>query len=151
MKIILVPLDGSGLAEQALVYARMLAPLMSARIRLLHVVTDVDARSPLAYDISTLYSLSDVIAAQQERHQQSWQAVREHAEGYLASGLAQVVAVRQRLRPVGLVLVDEGAVAAPEVLHADPFPFQEQRAVMPRDGREQQVAVALGVPAEELA
>ena len=42
MKTILVPLDGSALAEQALVYARMLALLMSARVRLLHVVTEVD-------------------------------------------------------------------------------------------------------------
>ncbi len=31
MKTILVPLDGSVLAEQALPYARMLAPLLGAR------------------------------------------------------------------------------------------------------------------------
>jgi nucleotide-binding universal stress UspA family protein len=110
MKTILVPLDGSALAEQALVYARMLAPLMSARVRLLHVVTEVDARSPLAYDISTLYSLNDVITAQQERHQQSWQAMREHAEGYLASQAL-------RLRDEGLdVDIDVHFGSSPEVI-----------------------------------
>jgi nucleotide-binding universal stress UspA family protein len=89
MKTILVPLDGSALAEQALGYARMLAPLVSARVRLLHVVTDVDTANPLAYDISTLYSLGEVVAAQRERYHQSWQTMREHAEGYLASQAIQ--------------------------------------------------------------
>ncbi|MBK9712616.1 MAG: universal stress protein [Kouleothrix sp.] len=85
MKTILVPLDGSALAEEVLPYVRMLAPVLGAEIRLLHVVSEIDTHNPLAYDITTLYSMGDVIAAQQERYQQSWQTMRQHAEGYLAS------------------------------------------------------------------
>ena len=40
MKTILVPLDGSAVAEQALPYARMLAGMFAARVHLLAVLTD---------------------------------------------------------------------------------------------------------------
>ena len=85
MKTILVPLDGSALAEAVLPYVRLLANTLGARVRLLHVITEVDTPNPLAYDISTLYSMSDVVAARQTSYHQSLQALREHAEGYLAS------------------------------------------------------------------
>ena len=85
MKTILVPLDGSALAEAVLPYVRLLANTLGARVHLLHVITEVDTPNPLAYDISTLYSMSDVVAARQTSYHQSLQTLREHAEGYLAS------------------------------------------------------------------
>jgi nucleotide-binding universal stress UspA family protein len=42
MKTILVPLDGSTLAEQALPTARLLAPLLPAHLLLLHVISEAD-------------------------------------------------------------------------------------------------------------
>jgi nucleotide-binding universal stress UspA family protein len=110
VKTILVPLDGSALAEQALPYVRLLATILGARVSLLHVVTEIDAPSPLAYDISSLYSMSDVIAARQERNHQSWQAVREHAEGYLESQA-------MRLKDEGFdTAIDVRFGAAPDVI-----------------------------------
>jgi nucleotide-binding universal stress UspA family protein len=85
MKTLLIPLDGSALAEQALPYAQPLAQALGARIRLLHVVTEIDAHNPLAYDISTLYAMGEVVAAQQQRYRESWDTIREYAQGYLAS------------------------------------------------------------------
>jgi nucleotide-binding universal stress UspA family protein len=41
MKTILVPLDGSKIAERVLPYVRQLAPLLSARVRLLQVIPDL--------------------------------------------------------------------------------------------------------------
>lgn len=40
MNTILVPLDGSALAEQVLSYVRRLAPLLSAKVELLHAIAD---------------------------------------------------------------------------------------------------------------
>jgi nucleotide-binding universal stress UspA family protein len=49
MKSILVPLDGSALAEQVLPFVRTLAPLLDARVQLLHVVFETgDVTAELA-------------------------------------------------------------------------------------------------------
>jgi nucleotide-binding universal stress UspA family protein len=45
MKPIVVPLDGSALAEQALPYAQHLAAVLSTEVQLLHVITDADRYS----------------------------------------------------------------------------------------------------------
>jgi nucleotide-binding universal stress UspA family protein len=50
MDTLLVPLDGSALAEQVLPYVRLLAPLLRADVRLLNVVSDADVERLLAYD-----------------------------------------------------------------------------------------------------
>ena len=42
MKTILVPLDGSSLAEEALPFARLLAPIVGARVLLLSGITGAD-------------------------------------------------------------------------------------------------------------
>ena len=48
MKTILVPLDGSILAEQVLPYVHVLAPLLDARVCLLRVVADTEGDGLLA-------------------------------------------------------------------------------------------------------
>lgn len=84
MQTMLVPLDGSALAEQALPFARWLAEPLRARVVLLHVFTDpehefVAAGARLAGDGRAAQWLS----GQQAR----WQARRRAIEQYLA-GLA---------------------------------------------------------------
>ena len=51
MRTILVPLDGSALAEQALPYARTLAQLLGARVRLLTVIVEYQNESLMAEGI----------------------------------------------------------------------------------------------------
>jgi nucleotide-binding universal stress UspA family protein len=82
MKTILVPLDGSILAEQALPYARMLAHVLNAHIQLLRVVPDIERESLLVDSLATMY-VGEIAASYQERDQQILQGLREHAETYL--------------------------------------------------------------------
>jgi nucleotide-binding universal stress UspA family protein len=51
MKTILVPLDGAALAEQALAYAQMLAPLLEAKIHLLRAISEPEREALLAGDM----------------------------------------------------------------------------------------------------
>jgi len=51
MHTLLVPLDGSALAEQVLPYVRLLAPLLHADVRLLGVVSDAEIERLLAYEL----------------------------------------------------------------------------------------------------
>lgn len=98
MTKILVPLDGSALAEQVLPNVRVLAPLMSAEIHLLHVVTEAD-RYHLLFDdprsggeleaaISARAELGDVqhggVATTPAETQISWEVLRLNAVNYLA-------------------------------------------------------------------
>jgi nucleotide-binding universal stress UspA family protein len=75
MKTILVPLDGSVLAEQVLPSVRMLAPILGANVKLLHLVGE---------------DPGDLLTRQGERHLKSWDVLRQNAENYLASQAAQL-------------------------------------------------------------
>jgi nucleotide-binding universal stress UspA family protein len=88
MKTILVPLDGSALAEQALPYARLLAPILSAKIHLLYVVSEADRDNLLVYDTELLEELSDGPETEPEPDQNSWEISRRQAEEYLVSQAA---------------------------------------------------------------
>jgi nucleotide-binding universal stress UspA family protein len=85
MKTILVPLDGSALAEQALPYVRTLALLLGARVRLLNVIVDDQHDSLMAEGIAAAYGVIDPLATQREREQRSLTTLIQHAEGYLDS------------------------------------------------------------------
>ena len=74
MKTILVPLDGSALAEQVLPHVQMLAALLSARVHLLHVVSDADR----------YHLLFDDPQGVGEPARSSWEVLRENAESYLS-------------------------------------------------------------------
>ncbi|MEO7911780.1 MAG: universal stress protein [Roseiflexaceae bacterium] len=88
MKTILVPLDGSALAEQALPYVRMLALLLDARVRLLTVIVDSQHESLLAEGIAAAYGAIDPLATLHEREHQALMTLTQHAEGYLDSHAA---------------------------------------------------------------
>ncbi len=88
MKTILVPLDGSALAEQALPYVRTLALLLGARVRLLNVIVDDQHDSLMAEGIAASYGVIDPLATQREREHRSLTTLTHHAEGYLDSHAA---------------------------------------------------------------
>jgi nucleotide-binding universal stress UspA family protein len=90
MKTILVPLDGSALAEQVLPSVQMLAPILGARAHLLRVVSEAERYSLLIYDEG-----GERFATQRERQLHSWEMLRQQAESYLAP-------LAQRLRGAGI-------------------------------------------------
>jgi nucleotide-binding universal stress UspA family protein len=88
MKTILVPLDGSALAEQVLPYVRTLAPLLGAHVRLLNVIVDDQHEGLMAEGIAASYGVLDPLATQREREHRSLTTLTHHAEGYLDSHAA---------------------------------------------------------------
>lgn len=84
MKTIVVPLDGSALAEQALPYARALATVLGAPIKLLRVIPDLERESLLVDSLSTLY-VGEITTSYRERDQQVLQILQDQAEGYLGA------------------------------------------------------------------
>ena len=85
MNTILVPLDGSALAEQALPYVRTLAPLLGARVQLLNVIVVNPHDGLMAEGIAAAYGVIDPLATQREREYRSLTTLIQHAEGYLDS------------------------------------------------------------------
>ena len=62
MSAILVPLDGSALAEHVLPYVRYLATILGAHVQLIRVVSDADKEALLAHEdvlLARLGKLSD--------------------------------------------------------------------------------------------
>jgi nucleotide-binding universal stress UspA family protein len=84
MNSILIPLDGSALAEQILPYARALALHLDTRIRLLRVVPDPEPDSTLADGITGMYGMGEA-SERQQRQQRALEDARANAEGYLVA------------------------------------------------------------------
>lgn len=94
MSTILVPLDGSALAEQVLPSVRLMAPLLSAEVHLLHVVTEADRYHLLFDDPRSVREFEEVmlaglpqgaaVATQPAPAQTSWDVLRMNASNYLA-------------------------------------------------------------------
>jgi len=111
MKTILVPLDGSVLAEQALPYARMLTQVLNANIQLLRVVPDIERESLLVDSLATMY-VGEIAAGYQERDQQILHGLREHAESYLEAQEEQLrmagidVSTTVRIGPPAEIIVE---------------------------------------------
>ena len=106
MKTILVPLDGSALAESVLPYARLLARTIDARLHLLRVVTDV-RHEHVPLDDPTVRAEAGVPPGATERDSApAWAALRQFAENDLAEHAAQ-------LRAAGLQVTSEVRVGAP--------------------------------------
>jgi nucleotide-binding universal stress UspA family protein len=101
LKTILVPLDGSALAEQVLPSVHMLAPILGAKVKLLHVVLETD-RYHLAVDFDPV----DPIAPRQEQRLKAWDVLRQNAEKYLDRPSAQ-------LRAAGIESTFEVRLGAP--------------------------------------
>jgi nucleotide-binding universal stress UspA family protein len=86
MKSILVPLDGSPLAEQAIAYATLIAQTMKLPLVLFRVVPDLDHESLLVSSLSAMsagYS-GEASSVSHAYNQQITQALREQAEAYLS-------------------------------------------------------------------
>ena len=83
MKTILVPLDGSALAEQSMPYVRMLAPLAGATVHVLRVISDDERKTLLDSDPVVLYRAEAIDVPTWERETQMWDMLRQRAESYL--------------------------------------------------------------------
>jgi nucleotide-binding universal stress UspA family protein len=82
---LLVPLDGSALAEQSLPYARILATTLQAKVCLLRVVTEAPHDDVLAESMSAIYAMHDPLVLPKERQQHTYDMLRQNAERYLGS------------------------------------------------------------------
>jgi nucleotide-binding universal stress UspA family protein len=112
MKTILVPLDGSALAEQVLPYIRTLAPLMGAGVRLLTVISDAYGEGLLTESLAAAYGVTDPLTVQRERERRESLMHRQHAESYLAGQAAPLeghgldVEIDVRYGPAAEVIVE---------------------------------------------
>jgi nucleotide-binding universal stress UspA family protein len=88
MRTILVPLDGSALAEQALPYARLLAPPLRAGVCLLRVVSEAEIERVMVYIAARL--ADDQIVSQIRRRQFAGALARRRARRYLAAKAAEL-------------------------------------------------------------
>jgi nucleotide-binding universal stress UspA family protein len=112
VKTLLVPLDGSALAELSLPHVRMLAPILGAGVRLLRVITDTASDDFAGESIAAAYGVHDSLVLQRERQRQSLEMLRQNAERYLephaallqAAGLD--VAIDVRCGPAADVIVE---------------------------------------------
>ena len=97
MNTLLVPLDGSALAEQSLPYVRTLAGLLGARVRQLRVITETPDDDLLAESIGSVYGMHEPLTIQRERQQHTFDMLRQNAERYLANiGYTQATYARPR-------------------------------------------------------
>src|SRR5215216_5333744 len=90
MKTILVPLDGSALADRVLPYARLLAHTIDARLHLLRVVSEAQ-REHVLLDNSTIRAEAGLppIATDHDSDA-AWDALRMFAENDLAEQAARL-------------------------------------------------------------
>ncbi len=90
MKTILVPLDGSALAEQILPYVAALAPLLEARVRLLQVAHEPEAEVLVGAGITSLYGAREPFEREHERARFVLEETLASAESYLAARAAKL-------------------------------------------------------------
>jgi nucleotide-binding universal stress UspA family protein len=88
MKTILVPLDGSTLAEQVLPSVRLLVEMLGARVRLLHVLTEDDGTAMAASGNVPTTTAEGMPTTYQERRRHAWELLRQQAETYLETHAA---------------------------------------------------------------
>jgi nucleotide-binding universal stress UspA family protein len=85
MKTIVVPLDGSAMAEQVLPHVRLLAPMLAARVRLIRIVTDEEVAHVLAHDGALAHELGDRLPIRHVDAEQVGDLLRQRAADYLAA------------------------------------------------------------------
>jgi nucleotide-binding universal stress UspA family protein len=113
MKTILVPLDGSALAEQVLPYARELAALLGAQVRLVRALTDVEPENVYAETMIGVYGVAESPEAYREHRQRARAELRQHTEGYLTTRAYDLeeagldVATEVLVGPTGEVIVED--------------------------------------------
>jgi len=90
---LLVPLDGSPLAEQALPFARMLASLVPTSIHLLRVIPPALVTTLMRHEAVLLGAAGDTLGDQEEQLDQMREALQAEASAYLeheAEGLVEL-------------------------------------------------------------
>src|SRR5262245_49527268 len=83
MNTILVPLDGSAVAEQSLPYVRVLAPLLNAQIQLLEVVPEPAHELVSTGGLVMLYTGGDALDREQSRQRWELEEAFARAETYI--------------------------------------------------------------------
>jgi nucleotide-binding universal stress UspA family protein len=90
MKTIVVPLDGSVIAEQVLPHVRQLAAILAARVYLLRVISDEEVARVLAHDGELLYELGGRSPLETVNTQRIGDLLRQRGADYLAACAAQL-------------------------------------------------------------
>lgn len=116
MKTILVPMDGSHLAERAYPYATMLARLMSASIRLVRVITDDELLASRAvYGSGAPVSIAPTVRVETIENTLDLAAARLRNEGMLVETevaygrpAEQIAAVAARVEAAMIVMATHG-------------------------------------------
>ncbi len=83
MNSILVPLDGSAIAREALPYVQILARTLSAKIILLRVLSNVDKDHMMSSPSTVLYDMGQALETGHTREQAIWSMLLEQAQNYL--------------------------------------------------------------------
>lgn len=96
MHSILVPLDGSPLAEQALPYAQLFARLLRLPVRLVGVVGSAEVDGLVAGETALQQTIGGPEVVGTERARVARQVLAERSERYLANHLADLQAVGVR-------------------------------------------------------
>jgi len=95
---LLVPLDGSPLAEQALPFVRTLAALVPTRVHLLRVISPSLLRSVVRHEAVLLGAAGDTLGDQEEQADQMREALQAEAESYLERLAGTIAAQAKEVR-----------------------------------------------------
>ena len=117
MKTILVPLDGSALAEQILPSVRLLATMLKANVHLLRVISDEQSDQIVTEMNARTFPTLGPLTVQLQRERRAWDFLMQRAENYLAGPATLLreagIAVETEVRP-GRAAEQIIAVAASE-------------------------------------
>ncbi|HEU5100439.1 MAG TPA: universal stress protein [Roseiflexaceae bacterium] len=90
MKTLIVPLDGSPVAEQVLPHVKWLATLLTARVRLLQVISNEEVAGVLSHDGHVLRELGDPSLSDAVDAQRVGDLLRQRAVDYLGARAAEL-------------------------------------------------------------
>jgi nucleotide-binding universal stress UspA family protein len=90
MKTIVVPLDGSAIAEQVMPHVQRLASMLAARVRLIRVVSEEEVAHLLTHNGALAHELGVRSPIEGADIQRVGDLLREHAADYLAARAAQL-------------------------------------------------------------
>ncbi|MEI7770461.1 MAG: universal stress protein [Chloroflexales bacterium] len=110
---LLVPLDGSPLAEQSMPFVRALAALVPTRVHLLRVIAPALVRAVAHHEAVLLAAAGDTLGDQEEQAETMREALYAEADSYLEREAGALVAqVKEVRREVVFGLPAEQIVAA---------------------------------------
>ncbi|NTV63159.1 MAG: universal stress protein [Oscillochloris sp.] len=116
---LLVPLDGSPLAEQALPFARMLAGLVPTSVHLLRVIPPAIVSSLVRYEAVLLGAAGDTLGDRDEQLDSMREALQSESETYLKHQFEGLVEHTQAVDCEAAFGVPAEQIAAAAARHAD--------------------------------